>query len=523
MLNLKCVEVGLAIIGLIWSGAQARGQSPISGPAVTLPAQFAISPPMSDAPEHFLNEPAVERDAREDLSGNLIPGVHFDGLSANGASDGLSDANIAVGLWHIVQVVNSEYAVYDKAGGILSGYPKPLSSIWEALGAPCNTNGADPIVQYDKAAHRWFLSQGLKTSPHRECIAVSTTSDPAGSYALYSYDFGDIGNDWPKFGVWPTATNSAYLGSYNLFQIQGPLQRFVGAALCAYDREEMLDGHPDAKQICFALNNNEQSYLPSDLDGSIRPPAGSPGYFLSLGINNDARVNLFQTLTLFKLAPDFANPAASSLTGPTLISVEPFSVACNGGGCIPQSGTTNLLGAIGDRLMYRLAYRNFGDHESLVTDHAITAGSSVGIRWYELRDPNGDVNVFQQGTFAPDLDYRWMGSMAMDRAGDIGLGYNVSSGSTHPGISCTGRDPGDPLGAMEAEVALSAGAGSQLHIGKWSDTSSMRIDPADDCTFWYTTEYLKADGDLNWTTHIASFSFSNCNASQPPQAAVKPR
>ena len=503
-------------ITLILPVAIVRGQSAISAPVVTLPAQFAISPPLSQSALPIV--PDRERHSPEDSSGNLIPGVDFDGLSANGASDGLSDANIAVGPRHIVQMVNSEYAVYTKEGDILRGYPKPLSSIWEALGAPCNTNGADPVVQYDKRGHRWFLSQTLKTSPHRECIAISTTSDPAGSYALYSYDFGAIMNDWPKFGVWPTASNSAYLASYDLFDLQGPQERFVSAALCAYDREEMLAGHPNAKQICLTLNNNEEHYLPSDLDGSVRPPAGSPGYFLSLGINNDATVNLFETLTLFKLAPDFANPAASSLTGPTLIPVEPFSAACAGGGCIPQAGTTNVLSATGERLMYRLAYRNFGDHESLVIDHAITAGSSVGIRWYELRDPNGDVNIFQQGTFAPDSDYRWMGSLAMDRAGDIGLGYNVSSSSTHPGIRYTGRVPGDPLGTMEPEFPLLTGGGSQLQGGKWSDASSMRIDPSDDCTFWYTTEYLKTDGDLNWTTHIASFSFAGCSESKRREA-----
>lgn len=515
---LKLLGVSAAVISLL-APATVCGQSLLTGPMVTLPAQFTISPPLSEGEglPHLAVGTTSGRHAPEELADNLIPGVDFDGVGANGASDGLSDANIAVGPHHIVQMVNSEYAIYTKDGQILPGYPKRLASIWNALGAPCNTNGADPFVQYDKRAQRWFLSQILKTTPHYECIAISTTSDPGGSYALYSYDFGDIENDRGNFGVWPTVNNSAYLGSYNLFMVQGGKEQFVGAALCAYDREKMLEGNPNASQICFTLNNNEEHYQPSDLDGPVPPPAGSPGYFLSLGIDDDARVNLFETVSLFKLSPDFANPAASSLTGPTLIPVEPYSAACNGASCIPQSDTTNLLSATGDRLMYRLAYRNFADHESFVINHAITAGSSVGIRWYEFRNLNGDFNLFQQSTFGPDTNYRWMGGIAMDRAGDIALGYNVSSGAIHPGISYTGRVPTDPPGYMESEVLLLAGGGSELRSTKWSDTSSMRIDPSDDCTFWYTTQYMKTNGILNWTTHIASFSFANCWESKRQQ------
>ncbi len=162
--------------------------------------------------------------------------------------------------------------------------------------------------------------------------------------------------------------------------------------------------------------------------------------------------------------------------------------------------------------MYRLAYRNFGTHESLVVNHSVTAGSSVGVRWYELRSPNATPTVYQQGTYAPDATYRWMGSIAMDKVGDIALGFSASSGTVHPSIRGTGRLPADPLGTMRTERVIQAGAGSQLRfLSRWGDYSAMTVDPVDDCTFWYTNEYLKADGKFNWSTRIASFKFPGCH------------
>jgi hypothetical protein len=170
--------------------------------------------------------------------------------------------------------------------------------------------------------------------------------------------------------------------------------------------------------------------------------------------------------------------------------------------------------------MYRLAYRNFGDHESLVVNHSITAGSSVGVRWYELRNPNGAVNVFQSGTYAPDSAYRWMRSIATDKAGNMGLGYSKSSSSIFPSIYFTGRETGDPLGTMQTESLLISGGGSQQPtLSRWGDYSAMRIDPSDDCTFWYTTEYLRSSGTFNWSTQVGSFKFSSCGAPASPPAA----
>lgn len=491
-----------------------------TNPVITRPARFAVSRPMSEMPSAspapgsnvtpLLAVPRtdpgdVPDPVLQDQVGPLVnatPGIHFDGLGANGSAP--SDANMAVGPNHIVQMVNTEWAVYDKTGHIFAGFPKTLGSIWNALGAPCNGNGGDPVVQYDKVANRWLLSQLGIGSTFLECMAVSTSGDPTGSYALYSYNFGTVLNDYPKIGVWPTASNPAYLATYNLFQNGAS---FIGADLCAYDRTAMLAGLPSPAQVCFTINN-DGGFLPSDLDGSTVPPAGSPGYFMTFETTPSFELHLF------KLTPNFANPSASTLTGPVSVPVASFTLPCRdtGGACVPQSDTRTKLDTLGDRFMYRMAYRNFGDHEAMVVNHSVTAGRrSVGLRWYEVRDPNGSATLFQQGTFAPDSTYRWMGSMAQDKAGDIAVGYSVSSSSIHPGISYTGRVPSDPLGTLESEAILLAGTGSQTgRLTRWGDYSALRIDPADDCTFWFTTQYLQTDGSFNWSTHIGSFTFNAC-------------
>src|SRR3989449_1488360 len=218
-------------------------------------------------------------------------------------------------------------------------------------------------------------------------------------------------------------------------------------------------------------------------------------------------------LNLWKFHVDFANLNNSTFTGPTSIAgVAPFTAPClNTRDCIPQPGTTQALDALGDRLMYRLAYRKFGDHESLVANHTVlAAGGNTGVRWYEVRNPNGTPTLYQQGTFAPDTDNRWMASIAMDQAGSIGVGYSVSSGATYPSIRYTGREVGNPTGTLQAETSLVAGGGSQTGYNRWGDYSAMRIDPSDDCTFWYTQEYEATTQSAGWSTRIGSFKFPSC-------------
>jgi hypothetical protein len=271
----------------------------------------------------------------------------------------------------------------------------------------------------------------------------------------------------------------------------------------------MLAGDPSATQQCFQLSTSYGGLLPSDLDGTTAPPAGSPNYFLNFGSN---------ALRLWKFHVDWATPTSTTLTGPTSIAVAAFNAACSGGGsCIPQPGTRNQLDSLADRLMYRLAYRNRGGIESLVVNHSVSVGTNkrnqvTSVRWYELRNPNGTPTVYQQGTLGTsDGIHRWMGSIAMDKAGDIAVGYSASSSSVYPSIRFTGRLATDALGTMQTENIIQAGGGSQTgSLHRWGDYSAMTVDPVDDCTFWFTSEYLKASGSFNWSTRIASFRFPGC-------------
>ncbi len=411
------------------------------------------------------------------------------------------DTNGAVGATQYVQWVNESFAVFSKTGALLAG-PTAGNTLFSALGAshPCAVhNDGDPIAQYDKAADRWVLTQFSVTSGSTQgfwqCVAVSATGDATGAYNVYAFNFGTVQfNDYPKLGVW----NNSYLVTFNIFNNGST---FAGSKLCAMDRASMIAGAA-ATQICFQLSNAFGGVLPSDIDGTTAPPAGSPAYFLNFGTNS---------LNLWKLSNiNFSNGTAT-LSSPTNLPVAAFAAACNGGTCIPQLGTNQKLDSLADRLMYRLAYRNFGDHEALVVNHSVTAGTSTGVRWYEIRSPGAAPTVFQQGTFAPDTSFRWMGSAAMDHVGNIAVGYSVSSTALNPAIRFTGRAPTDPLGTLGTEISIQTGTGSQLTgLSRWGDYSSISVDPTDDCTFWYTTEYLKANGTFNWSTRIANFKFAGC-------------
>ena len=431
-------------------------------------------------------------------------GLSFGGIGATGFAP--PDTNASVGATQVVETVNVSYQVFDKSTGAPVFGPVSIGNIWTGFGGVCETgNLSDPVVLYDKAAGRWLIAIVAFDSSftsNAECIAVSTTSDATGSFNRYGFSFGIDLNDYTKLSVWP----DGYYLSANLFPGGGA---FAGPVACALDRTAMLAGTTASGQ-CFQLTTNDASLLPSDLDGSTAPPAGSPNFFLELGNSN--------TLNLFKLHVDFANSNNTTLTGPIPISVPSYTDACGGTGgtCIPQPGTGQQLDSLGERLMFRLAYRNFGSHESLVASHSITSGNSTAVRWYEIQSPSSTPTLFQSGTFAPDANSRWMPSIAMDQAGDIALGYSLSSGSVFPSIVYTGRVPSDALGTMESETTIIAGAGSQTGgLSRWGDYTSMAIDPVDDCTFWYSNEYLPSSGSFNWATQLASFRFPSCASTAP--------
>src|SRR5258706_5037839 len=272
----------------------------------------------------------------------------------------------------------------------------------------------------------------------------------------------------------------------------------------------MLSGAA-ATQVCFQQGSAVGGLLPADLDGLTAPPAGSPNYQICFGTSS---------LQLYKCHVDFTTPANSTYTGPTNIPVAAFSPVCAGGTCVRQP-SGNQLDSLADRLMYRLAYRNLGSHESLVVNHSVVSGTSGGVRWYEIQNPSGTPVVAQQSTFAPDASYRWMGSIAMDQAGDIALGYSVSSASLDPTVRYTGRLASDPVNTMGTEVTTVTGGGVQNGstsngpLTRWGDYSSMTVDPVDDCTFWYTQEYIKTTGSFNWSTRISNFKFPGCGGAAP--------
>jgi Abnormal spindle-like microcephaly-assoc'd, ASPM-SPD-2-Hydin len=521
------VRVGTVVRTLILCGLAlttlAFAKTDKSKTIVTYPSAFAVSQPVSDLPidesmfatrempeprpvPHAAAAPGLPEDPVLQKEGgpfvSATPGVDFDGVPAQNYAP--SDSNMAVGPNHIVETVNVRFAIYSKTGTLLSG-PTNFTTFFTPLGGNCAAGASDPIVNYDRLADRWVISDVGIGGSYSECVAVSKTNDPTGAYVLYAYGFGVNLNDYPKLGVWPTTSNAAYLATYNIFGPGG----FAGADICGFDRTKMLAGAPSPAQLCKMTPNTEGGYLPSDMDGPTAPTDGTPGVFISWQNSNPGQ------LYLRKLTLNFAGGTAT-LSAPTTISVANFVQAC--GGCVPQTGTFQTLDTLSDRVMYRFAVRHFADHDRAVVNHAVQTGtgSQVAVRWYELYDPAGAVTVNQQGTFAPDTTYRWMASIAEDKNGDIGLGYSASSSSIHPGIRFTGRVPTDASGTLETEASILVGTGSQTSgLARWGDYTAMQVDPSDDCTFWYVDQYEKVSGTFNWNTNIGSFAFTGCTGGGP--------
>ena len=418
-----------------------------------------------------------------------------------------------VGPNHYVQWVNLRYAVYTltrdasnniTAFNLVAGFPKNGNTLWSGFGGRCQSdNDGDPIVQYDQLADRWILTQfAVSATPYTQCVAVSTSPDPTGTYFRYSYSYSRNFNDYPKMGVWP----DAYYITYNMFRNGAS---FVGNQVCALERAQMLIGGV-ARQACASTSTSHHSLEPADLEGTTLPPAGSPNFLMSL---TSTSVNFWRFAVNW-------SAGTGTLTGPTAVSgVAAFSRACGGGTCIPQPGTTNQLDSLADRLMYRLSYRNLGTREALVINHSVTSGTGVGIRWYELTNATGQTLASaapvlrQQGTFAPTSDFRWMGSAAMDKTGGIAVGYNISNTSSIvPSIRYAYRGPADPLGTLGNETTILVGSGIQTAtLTRWGDYSTISVDPVDGCTMVFTSQYQPANGNFNWATYIHSFKLSTCN------------
>lgn len=426
------------------------------------------------------------------------------------------DTSGAVGKTQFVQWVNTSFAVFDKETGDRVFGPIKGKFLWQGLGGStpvaCEVNNdGDPIVSYDKVAERWVLSQfSVSGGTFSQCIAVSETSDALGKYHRYEYESPAF-NDYPKMGVW----RDAYYFSYNMFE------GLSGSRACAYDRKKMLAGDPTAAEHCFQLKPQFFGVLPSDADGKVFGPVGRPNYFVGLGTAPN-------TLLLWKFKVNFNTPSLSKMgVGPNhnpdaVIAVKKFNLACSGTGrtCIPQPGTSRKLDSLGERLMFRLAYRKFpgSTRESLLINHSVDTGPPTlrtAVRWYEIRNPNAATpTIFQQGTFSPDPTHRWMGSIAMDKKGNIAVGYSVSGNGFNPGVRFAAREPSDPLGVLGSETVLQVGGGIQdtpsNSLSRWGDYSGLTVDPVDDCTFWFTTQFQSATGVFNWKTSISKFKLKSC-------------
>jgi hypothetical protein len=445
------------------------------------------------------------------------PSVNFEALdNRNGVYP--PDTTGDVGPDHYVQWVNLSFAIFDKSGGLLGG-PFNGNVLWAGFGGPCETtNNGDPIVLYDHLADRWFMSQ-FAINQSTQCIAVSQTGDPLGEWYLYEF-LADAGtgalNDYPKFGVWP----DGYYFTANMFN-----PSFTGAMAGVFEREAMLNGDPAQFIWFFTPDTNALpsfSPLPADLDGLALPGAGDPNPFLMMVDDTFGYDPPYDTdaMVIQELAVDWDTPGNSTFTVAEVIDLADIGLAFDSNmcgysrSCIPQPDTAQGLDTISSRFMFKLQYRNFGDYETLVTSHTVDENGAdhAGVRWYEVRKVEGTWGIEQGGTFAPDDDNRWMGDLAMDASGNIAVGYSVGSATLYPSIRYTGRLAGDPAGTLpQGEVSIIEGSGSQTGTaGRWGDYSTMSIDPTDDCTFWYTQEYIETTGGAPWQTRVAAFKFEEC-------------
>ncbi|MEO9227124.1 MAG: hypothetical protein ABI328_12175 [Gemmatimonadaceae bacterium] len=493
-------------------------------------------------------------------------GADFVGPQGNAFLRNPSDNSLAAGPDHIVQIVNSRMAIFNKSGKPLYG-PVETNNVFKGFGGGCDTrNNGDAVVRYDQLADRWLIvmpifsrlpvraqepvapragepaaisqvgqsgqpgsAEPLHQPPHKAptdleaqaqtrrptgprpaqdsgsyamCYAVSTSPNPMGSY--YRYEFvRPLFPDYPRPAVWPdgyyvpTSTGDAVIQKH----------------ACVADRLKMLKGE-DATEQCMIVD--DVNFLNNaDLDGKQLPPKGAPNILLAAGGTQLRKVMEDNGIYAWKYHVDWNNPANTTLTGPTKIPVAPYHYLCDGQltNCVPQPGTDRRLDAQGDKLMSRVVYRRIGNQQSIVASHSVnTSEGGGGVRWYEFRlDQKGEISLYQQGTFAPDSNFRWLGSAAMDGKGNIGIGYSFGGATNFAGQRFTGRTPKDPKGVMSLrEAVLVAGEASQTNTLRWEDYTATAVDPTDDCTIWYVGDYLKKDA-VSYSTRIGAFRMPGCH------------
>jgi hypothetical protein len=509
--------------------ALLTGASAQQGAAATHAPKKPKMPKLTGAPQSYGAPTAV---VFQPLIAPLISatvGLSFEGVgntsflncpSVAGFTVAPPDTNAAVGDTQVVEWVNVCYAVFNKSTGALIVGPFPSTNFWKGFGAPCETNNdGDIIIQWDKKNHRWLASQNVFNGPpYYTCVAVSETADATGSYFRYAFPQPGF-PDYPKWGL----TSSVYYQTQNDFS-DGTA--FVGVNVCAYDAKNMLKGNSTAKQVCILDNSNgtlfDDSMLPAD-DDSDSGPANSEVLFGSIDNFFPGDTHIYQ----YVFNVNFGNPSKSTLAGiagSMPISVPAFNLGlCVSGGflttaCVPQPGTPAKLDTLGDRLMYRLAHFDANGTQHFLVTHSVNNTSGVAARWYEFRAQGlGTTSLFlyQSGQTPDDGHYRWMGSVAMDKMGDIALGYSRSSAASgdYPSIYYAGQTAGDPPGTTEIEALIKQGTGSQPDTAsRWGDYSSMVLDGGDSCTFWYANEYYPTTLRFSWATWLASLKFPGCRS-----------
>ena len=493
-------------------------------------------------------------------------GAGFTGPNGSATFKSPSDNSLAVGPNHIVQIVNTRIAVYTKAGGryrttgeVLYG-PVATSTLWAGFGSACEArNNGDGVVRYDQLAGRWlfvmpiftrinpgeyaeghgdavhagqasdpgasavlppnpppppsnplagkhvFSGSEAQTKPQGTfamCYAVSVSDDPLGAYYRYAFE-RTLFPDYPRPAVWP---DGYYVPTSTGDEV---IQKHV----CIADRTKMLLGKPATEQ-CIVMDG--VSFLNNaDIDGRELPPPGAPNIMMAAGGTQLKNIFDDDGIYAWKVHVDWNTPANTKVSGPEKIAVAPYHFLCNGQltSCVPQPGTERRLDAQGDKLMQRLVYRKIGKRESIVAAHSVaTQAGGGGVRWYEFRlDKQRNPYLYQQGTYAPDEFYRWMPSIAMDRKGDVGVGYSFGGTPNFTGQRFAARSVKDPKGTFSlGEAVLANGEASQTNTRRWEDYVTTVMDPSDDCTFWYVGDYLKKGETANYSSKIGAFLVPGC-------------
>lgn len=435
----------------------------------------------------FAGDPIAQR--QSGLKTMSPPIANWQGLSGSGYPP---DPSGAVSANYYFQAVNTQYRVYTKTGGaVVGGGPFNLSSLWAG-----STDDGDPIVMYDRYADRWFMSQF--NGFDRLLIAVSTSSNPLGTYFTYTF-VPSAGSfpDYPKYSIW----SDGYYFSTNIGE-----PNKIGAM----NRTKILAGDPTATMISLDLppTPNVGFFCPltACADG-VLPPFGTPCPAFSYE-DDTWDIGGADRLRIFKIIIDWVTPSSSSVVLDQMLDTSPINVDFDPSwDDVPQPGTSQKLDAINGVLNFRAQYRRWVGYNTVVLCQAVIVEPTtkqVGVRWYELRQDvsSGIWSIYQEGTYAPDGESRWLGSIAMDDNGSIGLAYAVSSEAVSPSLRYTGRNAHDPLGTMTfTETSAIVGSGAQSFFNRFGDYSQTEMDP-DGLTFWHTGEYLISG---NPRTRIYSF------------------